>query len=54
MKRPGEQIGFLGVPQSTNTAGWATQYLPIAVIKNGKGPTALSLAAIMATNMKAR
>src|SRR5215203_4472406 len=39
--KPGKQIGFLGVPQSTNTAGWATQYLPIAVIKNGEGPTAL-------------
>jgi N-alpha-acetyl-L-2,4-diaminobutyrate deacetylase len=40
-EKPGKQIGFLGVPQSTNTAGWATQYLPIAVIKNGGGPTAL-------------
>jgi predicted deacylase len=39
--KPGKQIGFLGVPQSTNTAGWATQFLPIAVIKNGNGPTAL-------------
>jgi N-alpha-acetyl-L-2,4-diaminobutyrate deacetylase len=39
--KPGKQIGFLGIPQSTNTAGWATQYLPIAVIKNGSGPTAL-------------
>lgn len=39
--KPGKQFGFLGVPQSTNTAGWATQYLPIAVIKNGEGPTAL-------------
>lgn len=40
-EKSGKQIGFLGVPQSTNTAGWATQYLPIAVIKNGSGPTAL-------------
>jgi predicted deacylase len=40
-EKQGKQIGFLGVPQSTNTAGWATQYLPIAVIKNGSGPTAL-------------
>src|SRR5690349_9910953 len=40
-EKEGKQIGFLGVPQSTNTAGWATQYLPIAVIKNGSGPTAL-------------
>jgi N-alpha-acetyl-L-2,4-diaminobutyrate deacetylase len=42
-EKEGKQIGFLGVPQSTNTAGWATQYLPIAVIKNGSGPTALFL-----------
>src|SRR5512134_3184884 len=40
-EKTGKQIGFLGVPQSTNTAGWATQYVPIAVIKNGSGPTAL-------------
>jgi predicted deacylase len=40
-EKNGKQIGFLGVPQSNNTAGWATQYVPIAVIKNGSGPTAL-------------
>jgi N-alpha-acetyl-L-2,4-diaminobutyrate deacetylase len=40
-EKPGKQIGYLGVPQSTNTAGWATQFVPIAVIKNGSGPTAL-------------
>ena len=39
--KPGKQIGFLGVPQSNNTAGWATQFVPIAVINNGSGPTAL-------------
>ena len=37
----GKQTGFLGVPQSTNTSGWATQFIPVAVVKNGDGPTAL-------------
>lgn len=39
--RPGKQAGHLEVPQSTNTAGWATQYIPITVVQNGSGPTAL-------------
>lgn len=39
--RPGKQLGNLGVPQSTNTSGWATEYIPIAVIGGGAGPTAL-------------
>ncbi len=29
------------MPQSFNTAGWANYFIPIAVIKNGNGPTAL-------------
>ena len=37
----GKQYGALGVPQSFNTSGWATVYVPICVIKNGDGPTAL-------------
>jgi predicted deacylase len=37
----GKQTGQLGLPQSTNTSGWATQYIPITVVKNGSGPTAL-------------
>jgi predicted deacylase len=39
--KPGKQLGFLGVPQSYNMAGWATHFIPIAVINNGSGPTAL-------------
>jgi predicted deacylase len=39
--KPGKQAGQLGVPQSNNTAGWATQYIPIIVVQNGRGPTAL-------------
>lgn len=37
----GKQFGALGVPQSFNTSGWATVYVPICVIQNGTGPTAL-------------
>ena len=39
--KDGKQTGFLGVPQSTNSAGWATLFVPIIVIRNGEGPTAL-------------
>ncbi len=40
-EKDGKQIGHLNVPQSLNTAGWANYFIPIAVIKNGDGPTAL-------------
>ena len=40
-EKEGKQIGNLQVPQSFNTAGWANYFIPIAVIKNGHGPTAL-------------
>jgi predicted deacylase len=40
-ERPGKQTGVLAVPQSTNTSGWATEYIPIAVIRGAPGPTAL-------------
>jgi predicted deacylase len=40
-EKNGKQFGMLGVPQSFNTSGWATIYVPICVIKNGEGPTAL-------------
>lgn len=39
--RPGKQFGHLAVPVSTNSAGWAKQFIPIAVIQNGNGPTAV-------------
>ena len=41
--RDGKQVSFLRVPQSFNTAGWANYFIPIAVVKNGVGPTALLL-----------
>lgn len=40
-ERNGKQTGWLGVPQSFNTSGWATVFLPVVVVKNGDGPTAL-------------
>ena len=40
-ERNGKQFGTLRVPQSLNAAGWANLFIPIAVIKNGEGPTAV-------------
>jgi predicted deacylase len=39
--RLGTQLGALAVPQSTNSSGWATEYIPIAVFNGEPGPTAL-------------
>ncbi len=39
--RDGKQVGYLNVPNSTNESGWGTLLMPIAVIKNGRGPTIL-------------
>ena len=41
---PGKQFGHLYVPYSYNLAGWANLMVPISVIANGEGPTALVLA----------
>jgi predicted deacylase len=40
---PGRQVGRLEIPKSTNTGGWAHQFIPIACIAAGEGPTALVL-----------
>jgi len=37
----GKRSGHLAVPQSTNSAGWAKYFVPVFVIKNGDGPTAV-------------
>jgi predicted deacylase len=42
--RPGKQYGHLCVPYSYNLAGWANLMIPVAVIANGDGPTALVMA----------
>ena len=39
--KDGKQFGNLAVPQSTNSSGWAKRYIPIVVITNGSGPTAV-------------
>src|SRR5215813_3110065 len=41
--RPGKQHGHLCVPYSYNLGGWSNLLVPITVIKNGNGPTALVL-----------
>lgn len=40
-EKNGKQFGRLAAPISTNSAGWANYFVPICVIKNGEGPTAL-------------
>ncbi len=40
---PGRQVGRLEIPKSTNTGGWAHQFVPIATVANGSGPTVLVL-----------
>src|SRR5215208_519013 len=39
----GRQAGRLQVPRSSNTAGWASTYVPIVSVANGAGPTVLVL-----------
>ena len=38
---PGRQVGTLRIPRSSNTAGWASTWVPIVSVANGDGPTAL-------------
>lgn len=40
-KRDGVQHGFLRLPHSRDDSAWGSVMIPIAVIKNGEGPTAL-------------
>jgi N-alpha-acetyl-L-2,4-diaminobutyrate deacetylase len=42
--KAGKQVGYLGVPYSHNLGGWANLMMPISVIANGTGRTALVLA----------
>ena len=42
--KPGRQDAALYVPYSHNLGGWANLTVPISVIRNGDGPTALVLA----------
>jgi predicted deacylase len=42
--KPGQQRGQLCVPYSYNLGGWANLLVPISVVNNGSGPTALVMA----------
>jgi predicted deacylase len=42
--RAGKQHGHLCVPYSYNLGGWANLLVPVAVVRNGDGPTVLVLA----------
>ena len=37
----GVQHGFLRVPYSRDDSAWGSVMIPLAVIRNGSGPTAL-------------
>ena len=39
LEAPGRQVGRLQYPKISNTAGWAYEFVPIAVFANGEGPT---------------
>ena len=43
-QKPGKQHGHLFIPYSYNLAGWANLMVPVTMLKNGDGPTALVLA----------
>jgi N-alpha-acetyl-L-2,4-diaminobutyrate deacetylase len=38
-ERSGKQIGYLSAPHSRNESGWGAARFPVAVVKNGRGPT---------------
>jgi len=40
-EKNGKQFGYLDVPHSRDDSGWGTLRVPIAVVKNGSGPTIL-------------
>ena len=39
--RAGKQIGFFHIPQSPHDDAWGTVRIPLAVVRNGSGPTVL-------------
>lgn len=40
-EKDGKQVSYLRVPHSRNDSAWGSVLIPIIVIKNGRGPTAL-------------
>jgi len=41
LDRPGKQVGFVMIPHSPHEDAWGVTRLPLAVIKNGSGPTVI-------------
>jgi predicted deacylase len=39
LDREGKQVGFVMIPHSSNDDAWGVTRIPLAVIKNGSGPT---------------
>ena len=52
--KPGKQVGFVMIPHSPHEDAWGVTRVPVAVIANGSGPTAVIAAATTATSMKGR
>ena len=46
--KQGKQYGHLYVPYSYNLGGWANLLMPLAVVANGDGPTALVVGHLLA------
>src|SRR5260370_41281531 len=42
--KPGKQVGWLHLPHSVTRSAYGTLMLPIAVVANGRGPTAFFMA----------
>lgn len=42
-EREGKQIGFLNLPYSPHTDAWGVIPIPVAVLRNGEGPTVLMM-----------
>ena len=40
-EKPGKQIGFVNIPHSPHEDAWGATRIPIAVIRNGTGPTVI-------------
>src|SRR5690606_12134325 len=39
--RPGKQTGYINIPHSPHEDAWGATRIPLCVIKNGEGPTAI-------------
>lgn len=46
LEAPGKHVGSLRLPRSSNESGWSTLWLPLVVVANGEGPTAVVLGGV--------